>query len=112
MKTCQYPHVRPMVDLVVSTTESMRLEQKLKILLLLLSPHIIELAPVATGLPTQSVPKDLGRGVMQNPCPESSSPSTFLVYSAPHSLLIDLLVFTLEQSLLVLSIQASRLTKT
>lgn len=69
MKTCQYPHVRPMVDLVVSTTESMRLEQQLKILLLLLSPHIIELAPVATGPPTQSILKYLGWGVMQKPLP-------------------------------------------
>ena len=58
-----------MVDLVVSTTESMRLEQKLKILLLLLSPHIIELAPVATGPPAQSIPKDLGRVVMQKLLP-------------------------------------------
>lgn len=48
MKTCQCPQVRPMVDLVVSTAGSMPLEQKLKILLLLLSPHIVGMAPVAT----------------------------------------------------------------
>lgn len=57
MKTCHYPQVRPMVDLVVSTTESMPLEQKLKILLLLLSPHIVGLAPVAYRSPYKVYPK-------------------------------------------------------
>lgn len=56
-KTCHYLQVRPMVDLVVSTTESMPLEQKLKILLLLLSPHTVGLAPVAYRSPYTVYPK-------------------------------------------------------